>query len=344
MTLTPHPLMELTFGMFASKTLSTALELGLFTALDAGPMRPDEVAHELGLPSRPAGMLLSGCAGLGLLVKDGDRFANSPLTDAYLIPGKRYYFGDFITMIDQRTYPGWMRLAEGLRENRPTTWDPREKPSLFDPGDPEMLHGFWRAMNSMSAYTAAAMAEAYDFSGVRRLLDVGGGGGAFTIELCRAYPHLTATVYDLPFVCEQTRERIAEAGLTDRITCVAGDFFVDAELPGGHDAALLTSVLHDWSPAENQQILDKVVAALPAGGRVLICEVFMDDDEAGPAPATLFNLHMLVETERGGNYSGAAFTEWLRKAGCDTVTRTPLAGVSGNAIFTGVKALAGTRA
>lgn len=338
MTPSPLPLLGLSSGLFASKTLAAAVELNLFGVLDGTPMRPDELAGVLGLRPRPAGMLLSGCASLGLLVKQDGRFANSALAGAYLVPGRPGYFGDYITMLDRRAYAGWMRLSEALRTDRPTTWDPAEKPSLFDPDDSEMLRNFWRAMHSLSVHTAGVVARTYDFSGVRRLLDVGGGGGAFTIELCRAHPHLTATVYDLPFVCEQTRERIAEAGLSDRITCVGGDFFADTELPSGHDAALLSSVLHDWSPEENQRILDAVVAALPAGGAVLVCELLMDDDETGPVPAALFNLLMLVETERGANYTGAAYTEWLVKAGCATVERLPVDGISANAVLAGIKA------
>jgi len=337
MALTPLPLMELSSGLFASKTLAAAVELGLFEALDLRPRDAQETADQLGLPLRPAKMLLGGCTALGLVVQQDGRFANSAMADTYLVPGRRWYFGDYIAMLDRRVYAGWMRLAEALRTDRPTTWDPREKPSLFDPDDPAMLRGFWRAMHSLSVYTASVLAQGYDFSGIRRLLDVGGGGGAFTIELCRAHPHLTATIFDLPFVCEQTEQRVAEAGLSDRITCVAGDFFADVALPGGHDAALLSSVLHDWSPAENQVILDKVVAALPVGGQVLISELLMDDDETGPAPAALFNLLMLVETARGGNYSGAAYSEWLRAAGCVTVARIPLDGVSANAVLAGIK-------
>ena len=164
---------------------------------------------------------------------------------------------------------------------------------------------------------------------------MGGGGAAYTIELCRRYPQLTATVYDLPFVCEQTADRIAEAGLSGRITCVGGDFFDDAALPEGHDVALLSSVLHDWSAEENLGILRKVHASLPVGGRIVISELLMDDDKTGPVPAALFNLLMLVETERGWNYTGAEYAQWLREVGCTQVARLDVPGLSANGVVVG---------
>ncbi|WP_394840532.1 acetylserotonin O-methyltransferase [Pendulispora brunnea] len=332
----PRALMELSSGFFAAKTLAAAVELNLFGLLsERGGLTIEELANERDIHPRPAEMLLSGCASLGLLVTDGQRFVNSPLAAEYLVPGGRYYFGDYITMLDQRVYPGWMKLSEGLRRNAPTTWDPRERPSLFDPRDPDMMRTFWRGMHSMSVFTARALGDAYDFTRVRRLLDIGGGGAAYTIELCRAYPHLTATVYDLPFVCEQTKVRIAEAGLGHRIACVGGDFFADDELPGEHDAALLSSVMHDWSEAEDLTILRKARAALPAGGAILISELLMDDDRSGPAPAAMFNLLMLVETQRGRNYTGAQYERWLREVGCHEVVRIPVKGISANAVVVG---------
>ncbi|MEV4319870.1 methyltransferase [Actinocrispum sp. NPDC049592] len=334
-TPSPLPLMELSSGLFVAKTLSVAVRLGLFALIDEqGALTAAEFATRKGLHPRPAEMLLTGCVSLGLLVKNGDRYGNSALAGLYLVPGGRYYFGDYLMMLDGRAYGGWMRLAEAVEENQPTTWDPRVQESIFDAGDPKMVELFWRGMHSLAVFTARALAEAYDFSGVRRLLDVGGGGAAYTIELCRAYPDLTATVFDLPFVCEQTTERIAEAGLSDRITCVGGDFFTD-DLPAGHDVALLSSVMHDWSEQEDLSILRRVRAALPSGGRIIISELLMDDDKTGPVPAAMFNLLMLVETQRGWNYTGAEYTRWLREVGCTDVTRVDVHGLSANGVIVG---------
>lgn len=333
--ISPLPLMELSSGVFAAKTLAVAVEMDLFGLLaDVGSVTAGEFASKRGLDLRPAEMLLVGCTSLGLLTKEGPRFSNSPLSARYLVPGERYYFGDYIRYLDRRAYDGWMKLSEALRQNGPTTWDPSTRQSMFAPDNPVMTELFWRGMHSLAIYTARALAETYDFSRARRILDVGGGGAAYTIELCRKYPALSATVFDLPFVCEQTVERITEAGLSDRITCVPGDFFSD-DLPGGHDVALLSSVLHDWSEGENLAILRRVRDALPSGGTIMISELLLDDDKSGPPPAALFSLLMLVETENGRNYTSMEYEAWLRKVGCVDVVRMSVPGMSSNGVVVG---------
>jgi predicted O-methyltransferase YrrM len=337
-SLSPAPLMELTAGLWASKTLAAAVELDLFDLLaGSAGLTAAEIAEARGLDLRPAELLLTGCASLGLLTRQDDRFVSAPIARDYLVRGGRYYFGDYVAMLDRHNYPGWMRLGDAVRRNRPTTWDPDEKPSLFDPDDPTMLETFWAAMYSLSSYTARQLGEAYDFSRVRRLLDVGGGVGAFAIELCWRYADLRATVFDLPFVCDLARARIASAGLADRIACVGGDFFVDERLPEGHDAILLSLVLHDWSETEDLEIVRKCVAALDDGGVVMIAELLLDDDKTGPAPAALMGLAMLVETVGGRNYSGAEYARWLREAGCEEVTVVPFDGLGANAVVVGRK-------
>src|SRR5215470_16092107 len=122
------PLMALSTGFWAFKTLAAAHELDLFSRLAGGPdTTAGELAQALGLHPRPAEMLLTGCAALGLLEKTDGRYRNTPLSEAYLVRGKRYYFGGFVQMADKRLYAGWGRLTEALRTNRPTTWDPAEQ-------------------------------------------------------------------------------------------------------------------------------------------------------------------------------------------------------------------------
>ena len=173
-----------------------------------------------------------------------------------------------------------------------------------------------------------------DFSTFRRLLDVGGGSGAFDIELCLRHRELSATVYDLPFVTEIAHERIAEAGLSDRILTQPGDFFADAQYPPDHDVMLLSMIMHDWSERENRAILRKCYDALPPGGSVVISELLVNDDKTGPAPAGLMSLNMLIETVGGRNYTAAELRTWLEDIGyCDVHTvRFEAAGANGAVI------------
>jgi SAM-dependent methyltransferase len=317
----PVPLMQLSTGFWAFKTLAAAHELDVFTRLSSGGgMTIEEMAAEYGIEKRPSEMLLTACAALGLLDKDGARYVNTPLAEEYLVKGKPYYFGGFVEMLDKRLYPGWGKLVEAIHTNRPTTWDPATQKSLFEGEDPAMLDLFWGAMHSLSTFTARALGEAIDFSSHERLLDVGGGSGAYDIELCKRYPQLRATVHDFPFVVEIAARNIEEAGLSERIQTHGGDFFADSGLPDGHDVILLSMILHDWNEEHNREILQKCYDALPSGGGIVISELLVNDDKTGPPPAALMSLNMLIETE-GRNYTPAEYSSWLKDIGfIDTET------------------------
>jgi predicted O-methyltransferase YrrM len=244
-------------------------------------------------------MLITGCASLGLLERDGEQYVNSALADEFLVRGRPYYFGGFVQMLDRRLYPGWDKLVQALHANRPTTWDPDSQESLFDGEDPNMLALFWEAMHSLSTFTARSLGMAIDLSGVSRLLDVGGGSGAYDIELCRRYPHLRATVFDLPFVTDIAARKVEEAALSDRIATMGGDFF-SAPLPGGHDAVLLSMILHDWNEEQDREILRTCYEALPNEGTIIISELLVNDEKRGPPAAALMSLNMLIEQRPAG--------------------------------------------
>jgi 3-hydroxy-5-methyl-1-naphthoate 3-O-methyltransferase len=198
-------------------------------------------------------------------------------------------------MLNRRLYSGWDRLPEALRTNKPTTWDPEKQKSLFEGADPGMMATFWQAMHSLSTFTARALGEAVDFRRFQKLLDVGGGSGAYDIELCSRYPNLSATVYDLPFVTEIAARNISEAGLNSRVATHPGDFFRDPKFPAGHDAILLSMIMHDWSEADDRTILQKCFEALPSGGAVVISELLVNNEKTGPPAAVLMSLNMLIE-------------------------------------------------
>ncbi|MFE5678730.1 methyltransferase [Streptomyces erythrochromogenes] len=330
---TPVPLMELTTGFWRFKVLAAAVELGLFTLLARldGADAP-RIGAELGLHPRPVRMLLACCTALGLLERDDDGgYRNAPTAREFLVEGRPHYFGGFVRYSDRYGFPGWDRLGEALRGNRPTTWDPDAMESAFVTADPAILEGFWEAMFTLSSFTAAALGEAYDFGPHRRLLDVGGGAGAFPVGLCRRHPHLRATVLELPRVAAMAREKAAGLGLAGVIEARDGDFLRDERLPGGHDVILLSMILHDWDEETGRGLLKKCHDALPPGGAVIICELVLDDDERGPAPAALMGLNMLIETRSGHNYTYAEYGEWLAGAGFGPVTVLPLDAAGANA-------------
>ncbi|MDT0448189.1 methyltransferase [Streptomyces hesseae] len=322
--LTPAPLMAMADGFRVAKVLAVALDFDLFTKLSGTEgTTPEELGRAEGLAARPATLLLTACASLGLLDKRDGRYVNSELSEEFLVRGKRYFFGDLVTFTDRREYEAWGKLDVALRTDRPNTWDPETEQTLFDPQDEHMAELFPRAAHSGAVFTARAMALSHDFTAYRKLLDVGGGLGSFCGELCAHHTHLRATVYDLPFVSRMAEKRLAETEVGDRVNALGGDFFAD-DLPTGYDAILLTNILHDWSDEESARILAKCHAALGPGGEVIIGEAFLDDDGTGPVAGAVAGLNMLVETAAGTNRSREAYTGMLTRAGFTDIRRVGL--------------------
>ncbi|MFD5554630.1 methyltransferase [Streptomyces sp. NPDC127068] len=331
--------MELAGGFWAFKVLASAVELRLFTVLSGErEMATDQLALELGLPERSADILGVACASLGLLEKHHGGYRNSATAEEYLVEGKPYYFGAFVSFCDHREYLACHYLTQALRSSSPVVWDPARQGSPFDNLDPTTTELFWAAMHSVSSSTAAALADVFDFSGRHRLLDVGGGSAAYPVQLCARYPELTATVYDLAPACDIASRNIAEAGLRDVVDVVAGDFLAEEPLPPGHDVILLSMVMHDWGEATDRALLAKCFDALPSGGTVLISELLVNDDRTGPRAAALMSVNMLLETVGGQNYSSAEYVGWLLDCGFTDVRVRPLVDAAGaNGVVTGRK-------
>ncbi|HEV2640012.1 MAG TPA: methyltransferase [Actinocrinis sp.] len=306
-------LVELMSGFWVSQVLVAARGVDLFGFLaKVGGADAAQTAAGIGVAERPAEMLLTACAAMGLLAKNGDLFVNAPVADRYLVRGQEDYFGDYIRMLSEFAFPGWLRIDKAVRTNRPTRWAATPSTEIFDTDHRPLW--FWDGLYPLSRVTAAALAEAVDLGATTRLLDVGGGGGAFAIELCRRFAHLSTTVFDLAHVCEHTRTRIDAAGLADRIQTFTGDFFAEDDLPGGHDAILLSMILHDWDEPASRELLAKCFRALPSGGRIVISELLVDDDKAGPLDAALMSVNMLIGTH-GRNYTAREYQDWLTDAG-----------------------------
>lgn len=332
-----QPLMDLVTGFWAAKVLAVANKLNLFTDLCASSgITVSEFSERYNIQPRPAEMLLTACAALGLLEKHDDRYANSQLSEHYLVRDRPLYFGGWIEMADRREYPAWMQLEKALYNNCPQTWDPNKQTSLFDGEDPDLVHDFWEAMCALSVSTAKKLVEVIDFSTTRRLLDVGGGGAAFDIIFCSRYRKLKSAVYDLPFVCALTRPKIEKVGLTKRIALIEGNFFTDPCLPGGYEVILLSRILLDWNETDCQMIIAKCYSALPPGGRLIICDQFVNDHKDGPVGAALMSLNMLIETW-GRNYTGAEYGNWLKKTGFTRVETVRFDAPAANGAVIGYK-------
>ncbi len=298
-------------------------EVGLFAALAEAPASGPELAGRTGWNPRVLRSLLALLASLGLLTRRGGRFQLSATAAVHLVDGP-FGWGGLLAM-HRRGDPVAGRLRDVLLAP-----DPDE--AVPSPGDAGMLGDDWaagamdrrradRVVAYMHAHSAAAaddLAAAADLSATRRLLDVGGCSGCFSVALARANPGLRATVVDLPAVCAAAGERIGAAGLADRVGTVALDMFRHP-WPAGHDAVLLSNVLHDWRPATCAELLRRAFDAVEPGGTVLVHEMLLDDDLAGPREAAAFGVLMAVGTQ-GQQLSFAELSGLLQRAGFTAVS------------------------
>ena len=295
-----------------SRVLLTGFELGVFTALGKGPRTAGQVARTVGADPRAVDRLLGALASLGLTRKRGGRFSNSPLAARHLVAGRPGFVGSLGHMAS--LWHTWSTLTGAVRAGRSVLKDsmPRRGKEFFVP--------FIAAMHERSTRQGPSLARLLPLARVRRMLDVGGGSGAYAIAFARANPDLRATVFDLPQVVPLTRGYIRKAGLAGRIEARAGDYDKDP-LPRGYDLVLLSHILHSNSPAKNRRLLRECARSLNPGGAVVIQEFVPDEDRAGPQFAAFFALNMLVGTPAGDAYTESEIGSWLRAAGLRRVAR-----------------------
>jgi SAM-dependent methyltransferase len=294
-----------------SKVLLTAVTLDLFGALAESPGTGAEVARRLHTDPKTSTLLLNALVAMGLLRKDGERYANSAEAQDFLVRNSAQYAGHILLLQDAE-WDHWGQLATAVRTGRSPV-----KEHLFR-SDPRLAENVLMVLHRVALQHAPTLARQIDLSEGKRLLDLGGGSGTYAIAFCRAYPCLEAVVFDLPETLQTTERFIKEAGLEQRISLRAGDFNKD-ELGGPYDAVLMSDILHYQGPEANAALVRKVHCALAPGGRLFIKDRFLDEDRISPAWTAVFALHLLVNTENGQCYTLEETRQWLREAGFEKV-------------------------
>src|SRR5919204_3630785 len=216
-------------GFMAASTLHVALELRLFTHLAAGAQTLTQVANALGLAERAAGRLLYACAALGLVQATSSVFRNTPLTQKYLVEGQPTFIGSYLQLFDALSYHRWEQMGAALRHNGPV--DDISHPYRYLADDAKDAATFSAAQHTGSRSLGHALARRVDFTPFTCLLDLGGGSGAYTVEILQRYPHLRAIIFDLPQVSRLAEEVMRQEGLAERVQTMAGDYEHDP-LPG----------------------------------------------------------------------------------------------------------------
>jgi SAM-dependent methyltransferase len=319
-TVDPTPIFEVFRGNHATELLTAAVaHFNVFGRLAARPMTPDELRRDLGLAGRPAVVLLTALRAMGLLTADGQgRLDLTLLAREHLVPGGPFDVSDYVGLAADS--PGVREMAERLRTNRPAGAEEEKGAAfIYREGIESAMEReatarhLTLALAGRAKNVAPLLAERVPLAGARRLLDVGGGTGIYSVACLRKNPGLRAVVWDRPEVLKVAREFADAYGVAGRLECVPGDMFRDP-LPADCDVVLLSNVLHDWDVPECRALVGRCADALPPGGRLLVHDVFLNDALDGPLPIALYSAALFALTE-GRAYSAAEYREWLRAAG-----------------------------
>ena len=318
----PDEITEMIRGFMASRAILTALELDVFTAIgDGGTAK--QIAGKIQGAVRATEMLLNALVSLKLLEKRDGVFHNTPLAARFFVEGT----ADSARIAQLHTVNLWKRwstLTEAVQAG--TTVAPKVDNGAVKP--------FIAAMDHNARGRARAVVQAVEVNGAKRLLDLGGGSGAYSIAFAQAAPGLHAEIVDAPEVLALAQDYVRQAGLADRITTQAGDMLSVPLETGTYDLVLLSAICHMFSPEENKQLLERAYAALAPKGRLVISDFILEADKTAPRFAALFALNMLVNTRAGNSYSELEYEAWLKQAGFAESKRVRMPGPAGLMIAT----------
>jgi len=311
------------------------VHLDLFTALASEPGDLAAICRRFRVHRRPADVLCTLLAANGLVRRDAAGVMH--VTDTareFLVAGgpfdARAYYA---SMADK---PGVADLLKVLRTGRPANWPGEEGEADWHAAmrSEAFAESFTAAMDCRGRVLAPALAQAVAGMPIGRLLDIGGGSGVYAIAVAEACPTARATVLEATPVDRIARRTIAAAGLADRIAVVTADMFADP-WPAEHDTLLFSNVLHDWDEPDCGRLLEKAAALLPAGGRVIIHDMLLDDDKTGPLWAAEYSV-LLATVTQGRLYSAAEIGSWLARHRMRIVARSP--GALGRSVLTAIRA------
>jgi len=325
----PTPIFEAFRGCYGTELLTAAVtHFNVFEHLRGAPLSFDQLRGRLQLEPRPAVVLLTALRAFGLIDRDAEgRLELSGLAREHLLPGGAFDVSDYVGLAGQS--PGVQAMIELLRTNRPAGSAPDEEGAAFI-----YREGMESAMEKQASArrltlalagraknVAPVLAERVPLDSARLLLDVGGGTGIYSIACLQKNPRLRAVVWDRPEVLKVAGEMAAAYGVSERLECRAGDMFADP-VPDGTDVILLSNVLHDWDVPANRTLVKRCAEVLPAHGRLLIHDVFLNDEMDGPLAIALYSAALFSLTE-GRAYSAAEYREWLSDAGLTASPITP---------------------
>lgn len=320
-------------GVHINQTLRAAVKLDLFTLLEEHPLTMEEIKRGLDLHGRGLGDFLDTLVSLDLLERDGNgkdaHYRNTKEVSLFLVKGSPQYIGWSFEHRMQVFEQSWGALDEALKTGKPVRQDIRESgKDLFELNyqTEEGARTFVEGMNFGQLGSFTDFAREFDFSGCHTLCDIGGANGLLSILVARQHQHMKCISFDLPALESYALEKIKEAGLTDRITVVNGNFFEDV-FPRA-DIFTMGNILHDWNLDQKKLLIGKAYDALPDGGRMVVIEYIIDNERRKNTAGLLMSVQMLLVTEGGFDFTAADFDSWAREAGFKNTSSMHLKGNS----------------
>jgi hypothetical protein len=311
-------LMGLAAGHVEARIVQTAVELAIFDALEDSALNSAAVAHRLALEPKAAELLLNALAALDLLQKQGELFSLAEAARKYLLRRSPFNVGSMI-QFEGLVWNCWEKLPQAIRSGQPV------RPANMYQDDPRETEIFINAMDSLvnARGDAEVIAGALEWDRIGELLDVGSGPASYPIHFCRKYPKLRAAIFDLPGTLAITERYVRQAAMMERIRLIAGDYRKDP-IPGSYDIVLLSNIIHGEGEQENRSLIDKLVAKLKPGGRLIVKDHILDDSRAAPPVGAIFSLLMLLTTAAGRCYSFNEIKLWMERAGLANVEQINL--------------------
>jgi O-methyltransferase domain/Dimerisation domain len=319
---------QIATGYWASQVVYVAAKLGIADLLAEGPKTCDELAAAIDADDNAMGRLLRALASMGVLARERDLFYLNQIG----LPLRRDVPGSLRSMLltlGEEHYRAWGRLLHSVRSSEPA-FDRAYGAPLFQYLQSNRAAGetFSDAMNDFTRQAALACVLAYDFSGIQRAVDVGGGRGALISTILRGYPMMTGILFDFADVIQGARQDFKD-GIEDRCEMIPGDFF--ESVPEGADAYLLKNVLHDWDDASTLKILRNCRRAMSDRAKLLVIEMVLQEQASEPF-GSLLDLNMLVMSG-GRERTEAEYRNLFEQAGFRlkgiTATMAPVSVIEG---------------
>jgi SAM-dependent methyltransferase len=298
-----------------SATFYAALDLELFSHVSDGAVTIDTLAAAMDVTALNAERLVTACLAMDLLGKDGGKLRNAEDAERYLVKGKPNYAKAWMTFT-RPDVPEWFRLTDHLRNReQPTTL------GMYADLTVEDARAYHAATYSIGLGAGKKFAREVDLSSRRKLLDLGGGSGAYSIAATRAFPNLEAVVLDLPPVIEVTRDYLRKNGVEDRVGTQAGDFTRDP-LPDDADVIVMASNLPIYGETVIQHVVERAYVALLPGGEMHLVGEMIYDDRSGPLDAALWGMNEALNNSGGKAHTISQCRGYFEAAGFTGVTDT----------------------